>query len=132
VGTIDLRGLARQAAQRAHAPYSHFRVGAAVVDGAGSTFQGCNVESASYGLSMCAERVAIFAAIGAGARLPLAGLAVVCLDARPGGCVPCGACRQIMLELLAPEAAVYLDSGEVVRPAELLPRGFQLPCQWPS
>jgi cytidine deaminase len=123
----DLLGAARVAAERAHAPYSHFRVGAAVLDAAGRTFVGCNVESASYGLSLCAERVAIFTAIAAGGRRPLRALALVCLDARGGGCVPCGACRQVMLEHLAPDAAVYLGGDEVARPGELLPRGFSLP-----
>lgn len=126
MATIELVELARQAAERAYAPYSRFRVGAAVVDVEGNTFVGCNVESASYGLSLCAERVAIFGAIAAGASRPLRALAVVCLDAAAGQCVPCGACRQIMVEHLAPDALVYVD-GDAVRPADLLPRAFQLP-----
>jgi cytidine deaminase len=132
VGTIDLLAAARQAAQRAHAPYSRFRVGAAVLDAAGQTYLGCNVESASYGLSVCAERVAIFNAIASDAARPLQALAVVCLDAAAAACVPCGACRQVIAEHLAPDATVYLGGEEVVRPADLLPRAFTLPAEWPG
>jgi cytidine deaminase len=126
VATIDLLAAARQAAERAHAPYSRFRVGAAVRDAAGRTFVGCNVESASYGLSVCAERAAIFNAIASGAQRPLQALAVACLDAPRGGCLPCGACRQVMAEHLTPEAAIYLGDDDVARPADLLPRPFTL------
>ena len=132
MATRDVLGAARQAAERAHAPYSRFRVGVAVVDADGQTFVGCNVESASYGLSMCAERVAIFNAIAGGGQQPLRALAVVCLDASPGGCLPCGACRQVMVEHLAPDAAVYLADNELTQPAALLPRAFSLPPEWPG
>ena len=132
MGTIDLLAAARQAAERAHAPYSRFRVGAAVLDAAGEVFVGCNVESASYGLSLCAERSAIFNAIAAGGQRPLRALAVVCLDAEPGACAPCGACRQVMAEHLAEDAAIYLGPNDVVRPAELLPRAFTLAAEWPG
>jgi cytidine deaminase len=132
VGTIDLLAAARQAAGLAHAPYSRFRVGAAVLDAAGQVFVGCNVESASYGLSVCAERVAIFNAIASGAQQPLQALAVACLDAARAGCVPCGACRQVLAEHLAPHAAIYLGPNDVVRPADLLPRAFSLLPDWPG
>jgi cytidine deaminase len=123
---LDLLAQARAAAERAHAPYSRFRVGAAVRDRNGQTYLGCNVESASYGLTLCAERVAIFAAIAAGAPRPLRALAVACLDSAVGGCVPCGACRQVMVEHLAEDALVYVG-GEVLTPGDLLPRAFRLP-----
>src|SRR5437870_4521224 len=99
---------ARQVARRAYAPYSRFRVGAAVRDADGSVFVGCNVESASYGLTLCAERSAIFTSIGSGGRRPLSALALTCLDAgpEPGGCMPCGACRQVMAEHLAADARI--------------------------
>ena len=132
MGTIDLLAAARQVAELAHAPYSRFRVGAAVLDAAGQVFVGCNVESASYGLSLCAERVAIFNAIAAGGQRPLRALAVVCLDAEPGACLPCGACCQVMAEHLAEDAAIYLGPTDVVRPADLLPRAFTLPAEWPG
>ena len=88
-------------------------------------YVGCNVESASYGLSMCAERNAIFAAVAAGSPRPFTALAVSCLDA-DGACTPCGACRQVMFEHLAADAAVYVDGAGQFTPPELLPRAFTL------
>ena len=123
--TEDLLALARQAAERAFAPYSKFRVGAAVRDAEGRTFIGCNVESASYGLTMCAERVAIFTAIASGARHPLQAMAVACLDGTAEQCLPCGACRQVMVEHLAPDAPVYVGE-DVLTTRALLPRPFRL------
>jgi len=119
---------ARTVARRAYAPYSKFRVGAAVRDADGATYVGCNVESASYGLTMCAERNAIFNAVAAGARRPLAGLALTCLDAAgEGSCMPCGACRQIIAEHLAPDAPIEVDGAGRFSAAELLPFAFTLP-----
>lgn len=83
------------ARERAHAPYSHFKVGAAVSDESGHIFTGCNVESASYGLSLCAERVAIFKAISESPG-KLIRIAIVA-DGEPLT-PPCGACRQILWE----------------------------------
>jgi cytidine deaminase len=123
----DLLALAREVATRAHAPYSHFRVGAAVRDAYGATYVGCNVESASYGLTMCAERNAIFGAVAAGARRPFGALALTCLDANwEGGCMPCGACRQIIVEHLAPDAPIVVEGGGQYRASELLPYAFTL------
>jgi cytidine deaminase len=122
----ELTALARDVARRAYAPYSHFRVGAALTDADGSIYLGCNVESASYGLSMCAERNAIFGAIAAGARRPFTSLAVSCIDASSGGCSPCGACRQVMFEHLAPQATIDVDGLGRYTPAELLPYAFEL------
>lgn len=121
----DLKALARDAARRAYAPYSHFRVGAAVRDADGAVYLGCNVESVSYGLTICAERVAIFAAVAAGASRPFSALAVACLDtALP--CMPCGACRQVIEEHLAAEAPIYVDGGEIFTAAQLLPHAFKM------
>lgn len=117
---------ARQAAARAYAPYSHFRVGAAVLDANGAVYTGCNVENASYGLSVCAERNAIFSAVCAGATRPFRALAVTCIDADEGGCSPCGACRQVMAEHLAPDAPVVIDGLGTFTIAELLPHSFSL------
>lgn len=90
------------ARDRAHAPYSGFRVGAALLDTDGTVWTGCNIENASYGLTLCAERVAIFKAISEGAR-SFTAIAV----ASEGAVTPCGACRQILAEF-APEAFVHM------------------------
>jgi cytidine deaminase len=126
----ELLAAAREVAQRAYAPYSRFRVGAAVRDAQGAIFQGCNVENASYGLTICAERAAIFSAVGAGAQRPLVALALTCLDAeRSGGepCMPCGACRQVMAEHLAADARISVDGGGEFTVSQLLPYQFALP-----
>jgi cytidine deaminase len=117
---------ARQVATRAYAPYSNFRVGAALEDAAGGIYVGCNVESASYGLTICAERSAIFAAVAAGAERPFVALAVSCIDTRGGACSPCGACRQVMAEHLSPGASVYVDGVGQFTTSELLPHAFTL------
>lgn len=120
---------ARAAALGAYAPYSRFRVGAAV-RADGRIRAGCNVENASFGLTVCAERVAIFAAIAAGARR-IEALAVACIDADghgpASGLMPCGACRQVMAEFGDPDVPVLVDRVGAFRLAELLPRPFILP-----
>lgn len=125
----DLIGAARQAALAAYAPYSNFRVGAAVLAADGRVFTGCNVENASYGLCLCAERTALASAVAAGARIFRA-IAVSCPDAPVSlgltGRSPCGACRQWLLEL-APDAVIFLDGvGQTFTGRELLPGGFEL------
>lgn len=133
VATVDVRTLlaaARRAARRAHAPYSGFHVGAAVLTRRGGLHAGCNVENASYGLTLCAERNAVAAAVAAeGPALRLAAVAVV-VDA-PEAFPPCGACRQVLAE--------FADAGTLVvwqgrgggrlsaTMAELLPHAFSLP-----
>lgn len=115
---------AREALQHAHAPYSRFRVAAAVADEQGRVFTGVNVENASYGLAMCAERVAIFTAISAGAR---AITAVAVTAERAHGVSPCGACRQVMAEFCQPDVPVWSDGGgEVIvfTVGGLLPHAF--------
>jgi cytidine deaminase len=115
---------ARAAAASAYCPYSDFPVGAAVETERG-VFVGCNVENASYGLAICAERVAVAAGARAFKRL-----AVSCLrpgpDDPPAGRMPCGACRQVMAEFLSPEATVVVDGAGVWRLSDLLPEAFQL------
>jgi cytidine deaminase len=122
---------AREVAGRAYAPYSHFRVGAAVQAADGTVHVGCNVESASYGLTVCAERNAVFAAIGAGAARPFTALALTCLDAETGGCMPCGACRQVIHEHLAPDAPIYVDGVGQFTAGQLLPHAFTLEPEAP-
>lgn len=119
---------ARVAAESSYSPYSLFRVGAAVSAG-GRIFTGSNIENASYGLSICAERTAIFAAVLAGERR-IEALAVACVDAPASGpaegLMPCGACRQVIAEFADPELPVTIDRVGTVRLADLLPRPFQL------
>ena len=119
---------AREAANRAHCPYSNFHVGAAVRCDDGSVIDGCNVENASYGLSICAERVALFTAISQGKR-PIE-LAVSCIDAQtdaaPGARMPCGACRQVMQELMPCTANVSIDGVGTQPLQQLLPAPFAL------
>jgi len=133
----ELTGLAREVAARAHAPYSRFRVGAAVVmadDSEARIFTGCNVENASFGATVCAERNAIFAAAAAGFRRIqlLAVSAVDSLDGPIAGRSPCGICRQVTREFADQETLIVIDSGaggvlgEVVDIDRLLPWGFVL------
>jgi cytidine deaminase len=118
---------ARAAMKRAYAPYSKFQVGAALLLKDGRIFTGCNVENASYGLTICAERNAIFAAVAASARKPaIVALAVVNKPRQP--CSPCGACRQVIAEF-GPDAVVwYLGAKGIVSRTmrELLVDGFVL------
>jgi cytidine deaminase len=97
-----LAAAAKQAAGRAYAPYSKFRVGAAVLTGTGKIFAGCNVENASYGLCNCAERTAIFSAVAAGEEKISC---VVVYTPTKTATAPCGACRQVINEF-GPEARV--------------------------
>ena len=123
-----LIGLARAAAERAYVPYSRFRVGSAVVAD-GVTYTGCNIENASYGLTVCAERIALFTAVAAG-HPRVQRLAVTCVDASPelgpDGRMPCGACRQVMAELMGLDAEVLVDDVGTFTVSDLLPRAFTL------
>jgi cytidine deaminase len=118
---------ARKAMQHAYAPYSHFRVGAALLTTKGELFSGCNVENSSYGLTNCAERTAIFAAIAeTGPSLKIRAIAIVNDQDVP--CSPCGACRQVIYEF-GPNATVFFQSSAGSKESlitELLPEGFRL------
>jgi cytidine deaminase len=112
--------------QRAYAPYSKFLVGAAVRTASGKTFLGCNVENASYGLAVCAERSAVFAAITAGEKK------FECMAiATQGGAMPCGACRQVLSEF-NPDLPIYIvdveNPDKIVEGNlwDLLPGAFKL------
>lgn len=118
---------AKLVAEQAYAPYSHFQVGCALITNSGSLFTGCNVENASYGLTICAERNAVFHAVAEeGPGMKIATLAVIALgQAFP----PCGACRQVIAEFATPETRVcFLRDGNpvVMSMAELLPAGFRI------
>ena len=120
----ELRRSAQLAAEAAYAPYSHFHVGAALLAEDGRIFIGCNVENASFGLTVCAERTAIFSAVTARARR-FSGLVVVTSNIAP--VTPCGACRQVLHEFQpAFELRCYGQSGAelITSTTELLPRAF--------
>ncbi len=123
-----LLAAAELAREQAYAPYSKYAVGAAVVSATGKMYAGCNVENASYGLSMCAERTAIFMAVAAGERV-IHGLAVVTDAKEPG--MPCGACRQVIHEFAAsPDIPITVANVQGYRSsvtlAELFPYPFSL------
>ncbi len=113
---------AERARDRAYAPYSRFRVGAAVLAG-GEVFAGCNVENASYGLTVCAERVAVFSAVAAGQRR-IDAVAVSTEAATPTA--PCGACRQVLHEFGAAMTVIMSAGGGTLvrRLSDLLPLAF--------
>lgn len=115
---------AQQVRGRAYAPYSNYAVGAALLGVSGKIYTGCNVENASYGLTVCAERNAVFKAVSDGER-EFTAIAVVTAN----GGSPCGACRQVLYEFLSPEAPVLLADGDLQNVkaftvGELLPDGF--------
>jgi len=122
----ELVSASRAVREKAYAPYSGFQVGAAVQTENGQIFVGCNVENASHGLTICAERVAMSVAVAAGQREPQ----VVCVSLT-GDPVPCGACRQFLYEF-NPAAVLLLDNVGSSGPPEaialetLFPRGFRL------
>lgn len=119
---------AREAAGHAYAPYSKFRVGAALLFDDGYVATGCNVENVSFGLTICAERNAIFRAIAErGAKHRIVAIAVTNLNGAASP--PCGACRQVLSEFAAADAVVYFpgEAGmETQQLATLLPFGFHL------
>lgn len=115
---------ARKIREQAYVPYSRFPVGAALITEDGSLYTGCNIENASYGLTNCAERTAIFKAVSEGHHR-FAAIAIIADTAGP--CSPCGACRQVMSEF-GPDARVLLTNlhGDTVvtSVADLLPGAF--------
>ncbi len=125
---LDLLELAAKTAANAYAPYSKFHVGAALATDDGQVFSGCNVENASYGLTICAERNAIFAMVAAG-HTAIARIAIVADGAaRP---YPCGACRQVINQFAEPDCPVYVASigklaaFETMTLGALLPKSFK-------
>ena len=120
---------ADEAARKAYAPYSGFRVGAALVTETGAVLTGCNVENASYPVGGCAERHAIAAAVAAeGPGMRIAAVAILALDpvGEPIACAPCGACRQAIVEFGSDAEVIFRSKDDTVRvPAsQLLPGAF--------
>jgi cytidine deaminase len=118
---------AAKAMRNAHAPYSKFHVGASILLTNGKIFSGCNVENASYGMTNCAERTAIFSAVAAlGPKIEIRAVAVANNHGVP--CSPCGACRQVIYEF-GPDATIFFQGKQGPKHmhiTELLPEGFRL------
>jgi len=123
----ELAAAARAVREHAYAPYSQFKVGSALLSGSGAIYTGCNVENASYGLTVCAERNAIFAAVAAGER-EIKAIAIVTQSPEPAA--PCGACRQVLIEFAA-DIPVILENTDGIRRIQslnaLFPMRFNLP-----
>lgn len=125
---LRLLKAAASASRQAHAPYSKFQVGAALLTQTGQIVAGCNVENASYGLTICAERNAIFHAVATGRRKFKAVAVVASGEQMP---FPCGACRQVLAEFCGPETIVLiaprakLNAFDQTTLGELLPRTFR-------
>ena len=122
-----LEQAARAVMKNAHAPYSKFHVGSAILLTNGKIFSGCNVENASYGMSNCAERTAIFSAVAElGPKIEIR--AVTVTNDHGVACSPCGACRQVIYEF-GPDATIFFQGSQGPKEAhitELLPEGFRL------
>lgn len=118
---------AKEVSKNAYAPYSNFSVGACVLASSGNMYVGCNVENASYGLSICAERNAIFSAVAHG-ETEISAIAIYSPDM--DNCLPCGACRQVIFEFEKGKDVeiVTLVKNDLVihKISELLPEGFKL------
>jgi cytidine deaminase len=120
----ELAKEAQKAKLHAYAPFSKFRVGAAILTNDGTIYSGCNIENSSYGLTICAERVAIFNAVAAGAS-KFSAMAIVSDD--NGFTSPCGACRQVLSDLAGDVDVVMMDSNErfkIMKLSTLLPLAF--------
>lgn len=127
----QLIAAAREALKHAYAPYSKFQVGAAILTADGKTFTGCNVENASYGLTVCAERNAIFAAVAASSVQPQGKIKLVAVAVATVPSVaaaPCGACRQVIWEFGSDAIVYYQGENGITEKtiAQLLPDGFVL------
>lgn len=126
----ELIAQAKDAMGRAYAPYSGFRVGAALLCADGTVFTGCNIENASYGATNCAERTAIFAAVASGHRA----FTAIAICGGPEGkiedyCMPCGICRQVLSEFCGPETQIHIAGPEDIQThtlEQLLPGKFAL------
>ena len=119
----QLLDYAKQVSEKSYSPYSEFKIGAAVLCDDNKVFLGTNVENSSYGLSMCAERVAVFTAIANGCKK----IKAVAIYSKKGNVTPCGACRQVILEFSNTADVVYNTKEEkfsVIKISSLLPKYF--------
>jgi cytidine deaminase len=126
IDPVQLARKARKAMQFAHAPYSNFRVGAALLSRTGKVYTGCNVENSSYGLTICAERNAIFKAYSEGVH-DFTAIAVVSDD--PGFTPPCGACRQVLMDLAGDIDFIMVNGKnqlKIIKLKRLLPYAFTI------
>lgn len=121
----ELMAAASQAIENAHAPYSNYKVGAALLCSDTTVFKGCNIENSSFGLTNCAERTAVFSAVAAG-QTEFKAIAIAASgDSAP---FPCGACRQVLAEFCGPDFPIYIagaDGCEATTLGELLPHSFK-------
>lgn len=127
---IDFKNLmdkAKDASQKSYSPFSRFAVGAAVMCASGKIYSGCNVENSSFGLTICAERCAIFKAISEGEHEILA---VAIYSPNSDSCYPCGACRQVMFEFQGDEEISVVTENfgelEIKKLSYFLPCGFRI------
>ena len=127
INTELLMNKAKEAAQNSYSPFSRFAVGAAVLTSSGKIYQGCNVENSSFGLTICAERCAIFKAISEGEKEVLA---VAIYSPNADSCYPCGACRQVMYEFQGDREIQVITENlgtlEVKDLSYFLPCGFRI------
>lgn len=125
---VKLANIAKEASNNAYAPYSNFKVGASLVTKDNKVYKGCNVENASYGLTNCAERTCLFSAVADGVKKEdIVAFCVYTINETLSS--PCGACRQVMEELLPKECKIYIAYGKDVNiyetsMEELLPLSF--------
>ena len=127
INTELLMNKAKEAAQNSYSPFSRFAVGAAILTSSGKIYQGCNVENSSFGLTICAERCAIFKAISEGEKEVLA---VAIYSPNADSCYPCGACRQVLYEFQGENEIQIitenLGSLEIKDLSYFLPCGFRI------
>ncbi|MBR1617655.1 cytidine deaminase [bacterium] len=126
----NLLEMAKEASKKSYSPYSNFPVGACVLYESGRTYQGCNVENVSYGLSLCAERNAISSAIAQGEKTKIKAIAIFC--PKQNMCLPCGACRQWISEfcISQDDTKIVMENHnkevEVLKLGDIFPFGFKI------
>ena len=124
----NLLSSAKAASENSYSPYSKFSVGAAILYESGNIFKGCNIENASYGLSLCAERAAITGAISSGEKSKIEAIAIYSPNQKK--CLPCGACRQWLYEFASNDTKIILEDENsnplVMTLADIFPYGFKI------